>query len=309
MINNGKWIVIINLKSGKKNFRIQINYLFQQLKLANIEYEYKITEFAGHAELIAKNYANKKFSNFLIVGGDGTISEVINGIFHSNIENNSRRIAIIPRGTGNDWARFWGLTRNYKKSIDIFLEGKSQKIDIGRVDYFLEEEPKKRFFINSIGFGLDAIVAHNTNYLKRFLGSHSILYLVALLWAVFKYKSKPIHLNYNDVDIQDSLFTMNIANGCYSGGGIKQNPHAVPYDGLFDTMLLKKPTFNDIITLLPLIFNGKILQHQAIESFRIKNIILKTQNGKYFETDGIISYYVAPLTVSILAEAMEMIIP
>ena len=51
------------------------------------------------------------------------------------------------------------------------------------------------------------------------------------------------------------LFTMNIANGCYSGGGIKQNPSALPYDGVFDMMMVEKPTFSDIITALPLIFN------------------------------------------------------
>lgn len=181
------------------------------MKQAQIEFEYRITEFAGHAELIAQNYANQHYSNFLIVGGDGTISEAINGIFNSDVQNFSRRIAIIPRGTGNDWARFWGLTRNYKKSVQVFIQGKSQKIDKGSVNYCLEGKEKTKFFINSIGFGLDALVAHNTNRLKRYIGSHSILYLIALLLAVFKYKSKPIELSFNDKKIKDSLFTMNIA--------------------------------------------------------------------------------------------------
>jgi diacylglycerol kinase (ATP) len=102
---------------------------------------------------------------------------------------------------------------------------------------------------------------------------------------------------------------MNIANGCYSGGGMKQNPHAVPYDGLLDLMMARKPSFKDIITGLPLIFNGKLLEHPVIESFRSQKISLRTQNGRYFEADGITVYYTPPVEVSILPGAIEMVVP
>lgn len=305
-----KWAVIINLKSGKKNFRVQMNYLFKQLEKAGIEYEHRTTQFAGHAVLIARNFAKNNFYNFLIVGGDGTLSEVINGIFGAGIQHQHKlKIALIPRGTGNDWARFWGLTRDYKHSIKIFLEGKSKSIDIGRADFLLEGESQSRFFINSIGFGLDATVAHNTNRLKRYVGSHALLYLIALVWAVFKFKPKPAKLNAVEKQIEDVLFTMNIANGCYSGGGMKQNPDALPFDGLFDVMMARTPSFKDIITALPLVFNGKILQHPVIESFRTSELSLSTQNGNYFEADGIVVHYAPPVSIKILPGAIQMIVP
>jgi len=310
MNQSDKWAVIINLKSGKKNFRIQINYLFRKLEEAGIAYEHRTTEFAGHAVLIARNFAKRQFNNFLVVGGDGTISEVINGIFDTETPHvQPLKIAQIPRGTGNDWARFWGLTRDYKHSIKIFLEGKSRSIDIGRADFMLEGEQQSRFFINSIGFGLDAAVAHNTNRLKRFVGSHAFLYMIALLWAVFKFKPKQAKLSSAEKQIEDVLFTMNIANGCYSGGGMKQNPDAVPYDGLLDVMMVRKPSFKEITTALPLVFNGKILQHPAIESFRSTELLLHTQNGNYFEADGIVVHYSPPVNIKIIPEAIQMIVP
>lgn len=310
MNQSDKWAVIINLKSGKKNFRIQINYLFKKLEEAGIEYEHRTTEFAGHAVLIARNFVKRQFSNFLVVGGDGTISEVINGIFDTQTPLvQPLKIAQIPRGTGNDWARFWGLTRDYKHSIKIFLEGKSRSIDIGRADFMLEGEQQSRFFINSIGFGLDAAVAHNTNRLKRFVGSHAFLYMIALLWAVFKFKPKQAKLSSTEKQIEDVLFTMNIANGCYSGGGMKQNPDAVPYDGLLDVMMARKPSLKDITTALPLVFNGKILQHPAIESFRSTELLLHTQNGNYFEADGIVVHYSPPVNIKIIPDAIQMIVP
>jgi diacylglycerol kinase (ATP) len=307
---DNKWAIIINLKSGKKNFRIQMYYLFKKLTDAGIAYEHRITEFAGHAVLIARNFAQQAYKNFLVVGGDGTISEVINGIFSADISSSDRlKIAQIPRGTGNDWARFWNMTRDYKHSIQIFLAGKSRKIDIGKVDFILEGESKRHYFINSVGFGLDAAVVHHTNRLKRYVGSHSFLYLLALLSAVFRFKSKPFKLSAQEKTIAGSLFTMNIANGCYSGGGMKQNPDAVPYDGLLDLMMARRPSFKDIFTALPLIFNGKLLEHPVIESFRSQKISLHTQNGRYFEADGITVYYTPPVEISIIPEAIEMVVP
>src|ERR1035437_5519359 len=184
------WAIIINPKSGKKKFRQQRKYLFLTLKHSGILFDYRETKFVGHATKIAKLFAEKKYLNFLVVGGDGTMSEVINGIFSADIEHTgSIKIALIPRGTGNDWGRFWGLTRDYNHSIDIFLKGNTQSIDIGKVEYKLEGESQTRFFINSVGLGLDAEVVNITYRLKKYLGSHSFLYTIALLGAVLTYQS------------------------------------------------------------------------------------------------------------------------
>lgn len=310
MTNEEKWAVIINLKSGKRHFKQQIDYLFRTLEGAAIEYEHRITEFAGHAVLIAKNFAKNGFFNFLIIGGDGTVSEVINGIFSSGITHHHRlKIALIPRGTGNDWARFWGLRRNYQKSIRVFLQKKLQPIDIGYVRYTLEGEPYSRFFINSVGFGLDAAVVRNTNRLRRYIGSHSFLYLVSLIWAILRFKPRNSSVMTGEKEINDQLYTMNIANGCYSGGGMKQNPDALPYDGILDGMMVRKPSFKDIIKALPMLFNGKLLQHPVIESFRTEKIEINNHDGGYFEADGIIVYFASPVEIGILKGAIQMMIP
>lgn len=311
MMEKEQWVVIINLKSGKKNFRIQMNYLYKQLEQAGIVYEHRITEFAGHATLIAHKYRKSGYRNFLVVGGDGTMNEVLNGIFSTDNAPNTERLKIaqIPRGTGNDWARFWNLTTNYKHAIEVFLSNKTQSIDIGKITYTLEGEPKSHYFINSIGFGLDAKVVNYAHKLKRYVGSHSILYLIALLMAVTRFKPKPLKLKSKEHNTDKTLFTINIANGCYSGGGMKQNPHALPYDGLLDVMLVKRIKFKDIFTALPLLFNGKLLEHPIINSFQSKNIYLDIEDSRYFEADGVISYYASPVEITVLPGVMDMVVP
>jgi diacylglycerol kinase (ATP) len=304
------WAIIINPKSGKKKFRQQRKYLFLTLKHAGIEFDYRVTRFAGHAIKIAKYFAEKQYKNFLILGGDGTMSEVINGIFSANIEDTSSlRFALIPRGTGNDWGRFWGLTRDYQKSIDVFLKGKLQVIDIGKVEFELEGEKQAHYFINSIGLGLDAAVVNLTHRLKEIFGSHSFMYTIALLGAVFSYKAHKIRIFSEERNITDSMFTMNVANGCYSGGGMKQNPNALPYDGLLDTMMAKNPTFLDILGALTRIFNGKLLEHPVIESFQTQSLLVQCDKSALLEADGIIVNGSSPFKISIIPNAIQMIIP
>jgi len=309
MGTNETWAVIINLKSGKKNFRRQMLYLFHQLNQAGIVYEHQFTDFAGHAVLIARKFARRGFRNFMVVGGDGTISEVVNGIFSSGTDTSDVQLALVPRGTGNDWARFWGLDRDYKHSVAVFIQQKRKLIDIGTIRYTMEEDAYTHYFINSVGFGLDATVVKATHRLKRYLGSHSFMYFIALLTAVFQFKPFRFHLKNNGKEIQDVLFTMNIANGCYSGGGMKQNPDALPYDGIFHAMMVRKPSFQDIITALPLLFNGRLQHHPALETFTTEELELDYHNGGYFEADGITVQCDPPLTVAVLKNALHMIIP
>jgi len=304
------WAIIINPKSGKKKFRQQRKYLFLALKHAGIEFDYRITRFAGHASKIARYFVDKNYKNIMVLGGDGTMSEVINGIFSANIENTSSlKIALIPRGTGNDWGRFWGLTRDYNKSIDVFFKGKTQSIDIGKVEYDMEGIKESHFFINSIGLGLDAAVVNLTHRLKAVLGSHSFLYTLALLGAVFTYKAHKVRIFSDERNITNGMFTMNVANGCYSGGGMKQNPNAVPYDGLMDVMMAKKPTLWDIITALLRIFNGKLLEHPVIESFQTQSLLVQCDKAALLEADGIIVNGFSPFKISIIPNAIQMIIP
>ena len=310
MSNSEHWAIIINPKSGKKNFRRQQKYLFLTLKHAGIEFDYRLTRFAGHASKIARYFVEKGYRNIMVLGGDGTMSEVINGIFSSNIVvDDSLKIALIPRGTGNDWARFWGLTTDYKKSIEVFLKGKIQAIDIGKVEYQMEGLKESHYFINSIGLGLDAAVVNLTHRLKEIFGSHSFMYTVALLGAVFTYKPHKVRIFSDEKTLSESMFTMNVANGCYSGGGMKQNPNALPYDGLMDVMMAKKPTLWDIITAILRLFNGKLLEHPVIESFQTRNLLVQCDKAALMEADGIIVNGFSPFNISIMPNAIKMIIP
>ncbi len=311
-IDTKKWIVIINRKSGKRKFIKQTEFVKQSLQKVKIDFDFLFTQYKGHAIEIAKENANRGYTQFLILGGDGTINEVVNGIMKSRISDTSHiKIALIPRGTGNDWVRFWTINKDDKKAFTTFLKGKTHLIDVGKAVYQTHNHQKEqqRFFINSIGFGLDAVVVNHVDKYRKLIGSFSFLYTIGVLQGLFhnRYISAKVKIDNQTFNLP--LYTMNIANGCYSGGGIKQNPNAIPYDGLFDMMLVGKIKQLDILKTLPNIFNGKITESKVVQFYQAQKVEVTTDKPIHIETDGISLAKTTSCSIHILPNALQMIVP
>jgi diacylglycerol kinase (ATP) len=300
--------VIINPKSGKKSVRVKQRYLTSALDARKLEYRLCCTQYAGHAIEIARSFVEDGIDRLVVIGGDGTVSEVVNGVFTAEgIDTSKVRLALIPSGTGNDWARYWGLTRNYRDAVATLLDGVERLIDVGRVSYFRNGVEHRHYFINSVGVGIDHKVVHTTGKLKFCFGSHAIMYFVGLLGAVFTYRPRPLKIVAPAFEYDGKVLTLNIGNGCYSGGGMKQNPDATPFDGLLDLMFIKRLTFWDILTGLPLLFRGNILKHPAVSSFRSAEISLQTSDCLPFEADGIEVHACGPYTITALSKRLTVV--
>ena len=101
--------IIINPKSGKRAFRRQRIYLWKLLRKRREPFVYRVTKYAEHAIELGRELVERGCDEILVLGGDGTLSEVINGIMRADIPEEQRAkisFGIMPRGTGNDWGRF-----------------------------------------------------------------------------------------------------------------------------------------------------------------------------------------------------------
>ena len=105
--------------------------------------------------------------------------------------------------------------------------------------------------------------------------------------------------------VNDLLFTMNIGNGPFSGGGIKQNPQADPTDGLFHCMFVKKPTFGQVIKALPNLFNGKLTDLPFIYPILGKEVEVVYRKHLMIEADGILENFIAPCKVTCIHHALQ----
>ena len=302
--------IIINPKSGKRACRRQRIYLWKLLRKRREPFVYRVTKYAEHAIELARELVERGCDEILVLGGDGTLSEVINGIMRADIPEEQRAqicFGLMPRGTGNDWGRFWGLNKEYKKSLDRFFNGEKQPLDVGCITYWRNGIVHHRYFINSVGFGVDSLTCQWATTLKYYIGSHHVNYFFALLAAICVHKSQKIELIVDGKTVvNDMLFTMNIGNGPFSGGGIKQNPDADPRDGVFHSIFVQTPTFRQVLKAIPRLFDGRLTDLDFVHSFVGKEVEVNTRKHLMFEADGILENIMGPCRITCLHNALSM---
>ncbi|MCQ2345853.1 MAG: YegS/Rv2252/BmrU family lipid kinase [Paludibacteraceae bacterium] len=305
--------IVINPKSGKRVFRLQRVYLWRLLRNLHEPFTYRVTKYADHATELGRELAEKGCNQILVLGGDGTLSEVVNGIMQADIPESQRKniqFGIMPRGTGNDWARFWGLDKDYQRSLELFFNGKSQSVDVGCLTYYRNGVEYKRYFINSIGFGVDSLTCVYAAKLKPYIGAHHINYFIGFFIALAKLKTVYMQLIADGKEVANQkLFHMNIANGPYNGGGMKQNADADPRDGIFHGLFVESPTFKQVLKGATKLFNGGLMNLDFVYQFSGTEMNINTKKHLKLELDGILMDIVGSCKVTCLHHALNMTVP
>src|ERR1035437_2169323 len=163
----GEWFVVVNPNAGngmgKKDWQ-QISLLLDK---AGLPHTNVVTEHQGHAINLVQRYINMGFNLIIVVGGDGTLNEAVNGILNQRrVYSHEIELAMIPVGTGNDWVRTHGIPTDYAKAIDIIQRGNVVRHDAAFVNYTEEDIPHKHYFINIVGMGFDDEVNLKVNAKK-----------------------------------------------------------------------------------------------------------------------------------------------
>lgn len=200
----------------------------------NIEYTEIVPQYAGHATKIAEELCNSSTEpvKLVIIGGDGTINEVINGI--TDFEKIS--LGVIPVGSGNDFARGMNIPRSsYKKALDLILNApQDHKIDLGKSTC----DGNSRLFAISSGFGMDALVGTKINgsKIKKFcnmLHIGSLSYSLMTIKVLFGMETMKARITFDDGSVLnfDQLVFIASMNCFAEGGGVPMAPDAKPDDG------------------------------------------------------------------------------
>jgi YegS/Rv2252/BmrU family lipid kinase len=264
--------------------------------------EVLVTEAPGHATELARESAG--ISRVIAVGGDGTISEVINGLM--GIEKEHRpTLGIIPSGSGNDIARLCGIPTGLSRAFPVLQSGVARSFDVGRCN--------DRFFFSSFSVGLDALVVAKTiEYKERQHSAGLALYVRALLYTVlFNLHSIRLCIAYDDGPAAEhEVILCATTNGQTYGGGIKINPQARPDDGLLTSSNVADIRRSKLLVALPLLAVAK--QH-LIKEYRVRDcrtVHLSAPDGVFViaQTDGEV-FSGNDFKISIEPGALEVIVP
>lgn len=302
-----EWLIIVNPNAGSGRGEKDWDKISDLLKKEDISFTVKFTEKKGHAIRFTIEGIAEGYRKIITVGGDGTLNEVVNGVFLNKVcSTTDISLALIPVGTGNDWGRMFGIPLDYKKAVSIIHEYKLMLHDVGLVSFYDRSEKKERYFINIAGLGFESVVVKRTNHQKDRGHSGKLLYFYNLLMSLISYKNTKAKIIIDGDKLTADVFSLNVGNGRYCGGGMRQTPMALPYDGLLDVTIIKGMGKFEIIRNLKILYDGTILQHPKISGYKCKNIKVSSDSVMYAEADGE-SLGQTPSEFSIIPEGIKIV--
>jgi diacylglycerol kinase (ATP) len=304
----GKWLIIVNPNAGVKKGTKDWPRIAMLLNRAGLLHEVVFTGHRDHANTLAVEFIQKGYRNIAVAGGDGTMNEVLNGIFmQDTVPTSEIVLGMIPVGTGNDWCRTFGIPFDYKESIQLLVNKKTFIQDAGKIQYFHENTSRFRYFMNIAGMGYDAFVAGKTNQSKEKGKGGPLTYLYYVFAGLLQYRFIETVVEIDgSVVFRGDLFSMNVGICQYNGGGMKQVPMAVPDDGLFDVTLIRKAPKWLVIRHAQKLYDGTHIELPFISTFRGKTIRVRALEKLFLEADGE-SLGQSPFTFEILPKSLQVV--
>ncbi|MFI3266270.1 MAG: diacylglycerol kinase family lipid kinase [Rikenellaceae bacterium] len=309
MSEESHWFIIINPVAGNGKGLTDWPTISKLLRDNRITHEYAFTEHQFHATELAVEAVEKGFRQIIVVGGDGTIHEVVNGLFiQKRCATSDVLVSVIAVGTGNDWIRMFGIPRKYSEAIKAIVAGHCFLQDIGCISYHKASYKQTRYMANVAGIGFDAEVNKRYNHLKQEGKFNRWMYIWSAIKAVMKYSSTGVKIYVDDnLTINDLVYSGTIGIGKYNGGGMIQNPEAVADDGLFDVTIIQNLPKLRIFLNFGALYNGKIFKVPRVKHSRGRNIRIESSPEIAVEVDGEALGY-SPFEFSIIDKAIKVVV-
>lgn len=307
-VEPNRWAVIYNPKAGTKNAQKRWKSIRDYMDEKGVQYDYVQSEGYGSVERLSRTMANNGYRTIVVVGGDGAMNDALNGIMFSDAEDkNSIAVGIIPNGIGNDFAKYWGLNSDdYKMAVDVIINRRLRKVDVGIFSYYDGEKHVSRYFLNAVYIGLGARIVRITNETRRFWGIPLLSYLASLFLVAFERKMHRMHLKVNGEHIRGRL--MAVAVGSAKGYGL--TPSAVPYNGWLDVSLIYRPELCQLVPGLWMLQQGRLLNHKNVKPYRTREVkILRAQNAEISLDGRVLFDKHFPIDITVAQEALTLIIP
>lgn len=286
--------------------------LRQEIGALGIAFDEQLTTGPGDATEIASEAFSRGVERVIAVGGDGTLSEIVNGYFDAQGRafNGEAAIGLLPSGTGSDFRRSLGMT-NHSRSISALLDSKARPVDVARADFQDFNAARiNRFFINVASFGLGGDVSASVNRwrnsLPRWIGGRA-RFSAAALAALGGYKNVRVSMRLDDErDFQISSNLIVVANGKFAGGGMMLAPDAELDDGLLDVIVTDEATRWDVIKELPRIQRGGHLKNPKVTALRARRVSINSEGPMAVDLDGEAVGY-TPANIALLPAAIRFV--
>jgi diacylglycerol kinase (ATP) len=295
--------IVLNPTAGRGRAKNIEKSLVEFLRVRKIVFQLEKTKGTFHATILASQMC-REFDIIVAVGGDGTVNEVATGMVGSTAS-----LAIFPIGSGNDFNRIIGIPKKLNLAIDAIISGTKKLFDLGRVK--IQNSlyiPQIKYFLNTLGIGIDAEIAKETKSIKYLRGLP--LYILAAIKALSTYSPTEITIYDDSTTRTEKAYLLCAGNGIYEGGGFKMLPNANPSDSKLNICLIRKMPVWKSISVVPKIIKGTHGDHKMISLWESK--ILRISSNKPFIIHGdgeIFEEKAIEATIDLIPKAINIIVP
>lgn len=246
----------------------------------------RVTEGPGHATTLAREAAEAGVERVLVVGGDGTLHEAVNGLLGPD-GLPPPKLAVCPMGTGNDFFRMVDTGTGLEETIEAAMDGAIRSFDVGRVRW----DGGERYFVNLCGLGIDVEVLRRRSRFARLPGV--LQYLAGLGAAALRFQHTPVKVEMEGPQagrtvMEARVLLAAVTVGPSVAGGIRLSPAARPDDGLLDLFLADGLGFMGIARHLPKVLRGTHASVPELHMHQIRWARIQSLDGApfAFELDG-----------------------
>ncbi|MBQ0006653.1 MAG: diacylglycerol kinase family lipid kinase [Alistipes sp.] len=304
-----KWYVIVNPKAGGGKVEEDWSIIRRELIAHGVLFDAVFTEHRYHAIELTISGIRQGYRKFISIGGDGTLHELVNGIFlQKEVPSSEFTIGVISAGTGNDWIRMHGDISDRQKNIEAILKGQTIRQDIVKVTYTESCVQGIRYMVNIGGIGYDSNVCQRCNNLKLAGRRGPMVYINSAIKSLI---GRTFTHSVITVDgkqfFQGKYFSIGLGNGRFCGGGMIQTPDAEIDDGLLNITVIKKVSKLRVVLHLKDLFKGTIYNIDGVIHTTGKKITVSTSSPDRVEVDGEVVGE-TPVTFEILPQALKVIV-
>lgn len=257
-----------------------------------------------HGSSLVRKALQEGADRIVVVGGDGTVSEAVQGFFNGDdIINPQATLMVLPAGRGDDFFkdltnyRYYRGNSGWSRGLKLLKEGKPRSVDVGRVNWIGQGRKRQRYFINIASFGFPGLVVQRVQERygvlgKTFLGKSGFAYLMQGLVAFVNYKPMSVQIKVDDHDFyRGKVHSGFVLNGKYNAGGICWDSDARVDDGVFQLMIMEPRDRLNYIKDSAKILLGSWNGIPGIQRARGKKIEVLMAKGQpkadhFFEIDG-----------------------
>src|SRR5258706_6520838 len=297
--------VLLNPYSNRWNSKKRWPEAESVLRTAGVDFDLSVSEHADHLVELAADAVKQGFTTLIVVGGDGSIGEVVNGAASGWDETSPFpvTIGVLPLGTANDLADNIGIPRDFSAVAKMISNGKTRQIDLCQCN--------ERYFLNNSAAGLEPYVSTKQEKINWISGVPR--YLVAAVQGIMDQPNWNVKLEWDGGSYAGPLSLVSVGNGKRTGGIFFMTPHADPFDGKLTFVHGYRKTRRGMFQVLPTAMKpdkGNMVEMEGIHEIHCTRLKFQLDKPSPAHTDGeLFDKWITDFEYRIFPAAVPILVP